>query len=549
MFSPPDLKEFGRHLVGANSFSANILYWLDSGYFATKAEYLPLIHTWSLAVEAQFYLVFPVAVLFAMRFGTNFTYYALLGAAVLSLVVAHQWSSSSITRDAAFYLLITRAWELIAGSLMAFGDTDKDDEDLLRRRRSILLSIFGIVGIIWSAVYFNSTTQHPSALTLIPVIATCLILRYANRRSPVASILSFYPLWWVGQISYSFYLAHQPALAFARVALARQLSSVEAAGLLIFALAAGAMTYHFIERPFRQRTRFSTSSIAQSSILATTFLILTGAAFSYFDGVPKRMDATVTATLDVLQKGSLGRAEGIRLGRCHWNPTVEPEVKIFLDEWDCVPNELVHPRILVVGDSISADKAWMLRQAGISVGNLGGAGCPILLPKSADEPCWKILTKARELVRSGGIDGIVLSQNWYDPVSTIDINAIIDFWSQPNVGLLIFSGMPVFSDFKDQVVKLSRQGVSLERITFDANRYDAHLASLTAFQLRGVAVIDSRALLCAAQRQCSAYANGIPLVGDPTHLQPAGARLMAAHLREDRTWNKWYRSLARHRSP
>jgi hypothetical protein len=203
------------------------------------------------------------------------------------------------------------------------------------------------------------------------------------------------------------------------------------------------------------------------------------------------------------------------------------------------------PRILVVGDSIAADKAWVLREAGFYVGNLGGAGCPLLPPKVAEEPCGKILRKARELVRTGKVDGVVLGQNWRERVSEDDIKAIVEFWAQEKVGLLIFAGMPVYQDFKNRVVKSIREGTPLGRITFDKNQYDLHFASLEAFRRRGVSVIDTRALLCGKESQCGAYFKGMPLVGDPTHLQPAGVAVMAERLARDPVWSRWYGSLVR----
>jgi len=543
VLSPPAMKEFGRHLMGANSFSANIIYWLDASYFATKAEHLPLIHTWSLAVEEQFYLAFPALLISAFRFGSKPALFSVLIAAALSLAAAHYLSFFSTSRDGAFFLLLTRAWELLAGSLIAFNRKNDETETAWKRRTSTLLSFAGLVGILLAAITFDSKTHHPSMFTLIPVLGSCFVVAFSRRTSLTGRLLSTSPLLWVGLVSYSFYLAHQPMLAFTRIALARPLSSMEAVGVLLLAFVASALTFLFIEQPARYRQQFSTRSVALFSLGGATSLIFAGWAAWYFDGFPGRMEERVTIKFEQLEMGWKGRAEGIKLGRCHWNNNVAPDIDAFLARWNCLTDNSKRPRVLVVGDSISADKAWLLRAAGFDVGNLGGAGCPLLPPQSAQEPCFKILAKAKELVRSGGVDGVVLGLNWYGPVASADIDAMVEFWSKENVGLLVFSGMPVFHDFKNRVVKHIRDGTPLDQITFDDRQYELHFASLDAFQRRGVSVIDSRALLCGEKSKCGAYFDGLPLIGDPTHLQPAGVGLMAARLTNDPVWSRWYRSL------
>jgi len=115
---PADLKEFGQSLIAVATFSSNVFFWSQSGYFHGAAELKPLLHTWSLAVEEQFYVLFPLLLLFMWRWGRKWTVAILLTLAVASLLLA-EWGALN-KPIATFFLLPTRAWELLLGSLVAF---------------------------------------------------------------------------------------------------------------------------------------------------------------------------------------------------------------------------------------------------------------------------------------------------------------------------------------------------------------------------------------------------------------------------------------------
>jgi peptidoglycan/LPS O-acetylase OafA/YrhL len=210
---PDQLVEFGASLIAVPLFVSNLLFWRQSGYFATEASLNPLLHTWSLAVEEQFYILFPLALLALTALGRRLVLPALILVALSSLGLA-EWTTSR-DADTSFYLAHTRMWELFSGAIIAMSSLERSGRGSLVRQ-----SLAGL-GLILCAIAFGSFTEgsrHPGLLTVIPVLGTCLIFVCANSESAVGRVLSYRPLVWTGLISYSLYLYHLPMFAFLRIA-------------------------------------------------------------------------------------------------------------------------------------------------------------------------------------------------------------------------------------------------------------------------------------------------------------------------------------------
>ena len=210
--TPTDLKGFGQSLVGASTFSSNILFWLQSGYFDTGAEFKPLLHTWSLALEEQYYILFPIFLLLTWRLGIKWILILLSIIFIISLGVA-QWGAYN-RPSPTFFLLPTRGWELLVGVFAAF--YLKYNTQLKSQVLNQVLSIVGFSMIIYSIIAFDETTPFPSLYALIPTIGTGLLIFCAVPNTVVHNLLSLKPIVGMGLISYSAYLWHQPLLAFAR---------------------------------------------------------------------------------------------------------------------------------------------------------------------------------------------------------------------------------------------------------------------------------------------------------------------------------------------
>ena len=209
LLPPDDYKLLGQSVVAATLFSSNILFWRHSGYFDVPASQQLLLHTWSLAVEEQFYLVFPLYLLFVRR------HLPLWCKQITLLVCVLSFGFNVLTvknhGHAAFFLASHRVWELLVGALLAL--------ELVPRANALLRNILGLsgLGLIFFAVFsFSATTSFPGMAALLPVVGTAFILwAGVGGSSATTRLLSRAEFVFVGKISYSLYLWHFPLLAFA----------------------------------------------------------------------------------------------------------------------------------------------------------------------------------------------------------------------------------------------------------------------------------------------------------------------------------------------
>lgn len=241
---PAAFDSFARSLLAVGLFSSNILFWQEGGYFATAAEAKPLLHTWSLAVEEQYYLLFPPLLALLWRRARRHLFLIITLLALCSFALA--LISVGPRPEAAFYLAPTRAWELLAGSLAAL--LARHHPGAPREAPAAL----GVVMIFMALLFYDAQTPFPSAWTLLPVIGTVLVIRYAQAGTATAWVLSCRPLVGIGLISYSAYLWHQPLFAFARLRSLDAPAPWLMALLAVAALGLAWLTWRFVEQPFRR---------------------------------------------------------------------------------------------------------------------------------------------------------------------------------------------------------------------------------------------------------------------------------------------------------
>lgn len=266
---PNQMKELSQSLVAVSLFVSNILFWSETGYFAPSSEEMPLLHTWSLSVEEQFYLLFPLLLLLTWRMGRNAVFCTIIVVAIVSFVLS-EWGWR-YHAAANFYFAPTRAWELLAGSIAAFWVTKNGIH------ASNLLSSIGAIFIAISIFLFNESLPFPSVFTLVPVVGTVLLLLFATSDTFVAKILSSKLFVGVGLVSYSAYLWHQPLFAFARIkSVENTPSSIIMLLLSCITLVFAVVTWKYIESPFRRAKVVNRSSIFSLSLFGLTFFIVFG---------------------------------------------------------------------------------------------------------------------------------------------------------------------------------------------------------------------------------------------------------------------------------
>ncbi|MDC0505525.1 acyltransferase [Amylibacter sp.] len=281
--TPIHLKDFGQSILAVSTFSSNILFWWESGYFGTAAELKPLLHTWSLAVEEQYYILFPVFLMSIWRLGIKWVLIILSITFFVSLGTA-QWGAYK-SPSAAFFLLPTRGWELLVGALAAF--YLKYNAHVKSHSINQVLSLLGFLMIIFSISTFDETTPFPSLYALTPTIGTGLLIICAVPKTLVHKLLSLKFVVGIGLISYSAYLWHQPLLAFARHKLLGEVSYFNLVVLCIFSLLMAWFSWRFVELPFRNRQRFNRTSIFRLSAIGIFIFSTIGLTLHFTNGLER----------------------------------------------------------------------------------------------------------------------------------------------------------------------------------------------------------------------------------------------------------------------
>lgn len=249
LFLPKDLQTLFQSLVAATLFTSNLLFWKTAGYFGWPAELKPLLHTWSLSIEEQFYIVYPALLLLLSRLTYRWTNALLAGVALISLFLSEYFLYGQ--SPSVFYLLHFRAWELLIGGLLAIGLIPAPSWRLLRE----LMSLLGLGLIAYSVFKFTDQTIFPGVKALYPCLGAALIIHAdSNGRTYVGKILSFGPLLAIGLISYSLYLWHWPLIVLAKYYAIRPLFAIEKMALLGISLLIATFSWRYIERPFRGKS-------------------------------------------------------------------------------------------------------------------------------------------------------------------------------------------------------------------------------------------------------------------------------------------------------
>lgn len=271
---PPQLEDFSKSLIAVVLFASNFLFFTTLDYFAPAAEEMPLLHTWSLGVEEQYYVIFPLFILVAWRFGFRRMTLMLLAVALVSLMASE---ASKAFENASFYLTPSRAWELLAGSIVAFTSFDKPLHQQVKKTWAEALSIIGFASVLLSIFLFDKKTSFPGIAALLPVLGTVLIVAFAHGKTKVGRLLSWRGFVGVGLLSYSAYLWHQPLFAFARII---NLNSSPSTGVMI-ALAVisfgfAYLTWRFIETPTRNPKNFTRKQVFKAAAIGSLLFMVLG---------------------------------------------------------------------------------------------------------------------------------------------------------------------------------------------------------------------------------------------------------------------------------
>lgn len=390
-------------VISSIFFVSNLNFASQSGYFDTGLQNNPLLHTWSLSIEEQFYILFPL-VLIALRRASRPALLAVLGSLVLASFAASVFLS--LTRpDSAYYSLSARAWELGVGSLIAVWAPQR-----LSRKMAELLGVAGIAAILYAIVSFDKATAFPGPWAFVPVLgAVAVILSGSSGKTLVSRALGLAPLRGIGLISYSLYLWHWPVLVLLRLAgYGDRISALAGIGLS-FLLAF--LSWKFVETPFRRAGSGRPSvavvrggAIAMAAMACAAFVTPMGNAVLR----PMAEDLKLLAAYD----GAADKAS-MREGQCFLT-TRSGGFEAF-DPATCLTKDTSKENILLIGDSHAAQyyEALRVTQPQAHILQANASGCLPIHEGSGDRRCrdlWTYLTEG--FLPGQHFDAIVMVGRW-----------------------------------------------------------------------------------------------------------------------------------------
>ena len=404
---PGEFAAFARSTFATAVFSSNLFFWRESGYFAPAAHSLPLLHTWSLAVEEQFYLFWPLILMAVPRAGRRWLPW-LAGAIAAASFAAAVWQ---LPRDpaAAFYLIHARTWELMAGALLVWIPARAFASRALREA----VALAGLAAILFAVKTYNQGTPFPGPAALLPVAGAAAILAAgASGDSMVARLLSLRPLVFIGAISFSLYLWHWPVIVFSQTVLYLEQTLAVRCGIVAVSLLLAVASWRFIETPFRARGSAAWPArlvLRRAALLMALFLASSSITVAA-RGFPARFDAPQQA-IGAYEDYSGDQA--FRAGSCFVVQPGDP-----FDASTCLALDPGKRSILLVGDSHAAHLWPGLHAAAgadVSVLQATATGCrPVLVPVAAGEAACRAFFRNLfvDWLPTHPVDVVVLAGRW-----------------------------------------------------------------------------------------------------------------------------------------
>ena len=367
ILSPTELRRFAAQALAALASCSNLYFWLKEGYFAPRADTNLLLMTWSLGVEEQFYVFFPLLMMLLKRLSPRSLLTCLGVLTALSFLLSVVGVLHYPT--ATFYLLPTRAWEIGIGCILGIFEVEFPQHSLFRKRgyTTDLLAFGALVVLLGSCLFYTRATPFPGAAALLPAGAALALIRTRDARVN-GWILSAWPLVWIGLISYSWYLWHWPLLSLAHIATGGAVSITDGCLLALCALLLSIFSYFAIERPFRRTTRTGPRFLGAYGIAC---LIFAAPAILLF--ASRGWPARFPQVLSIDTAAAAGFFDPCLAGYGDSHPNTSDQ---------CMPTHPDKPVLVLMGDSHASALAYELRAKSNANGwifeDLTKSSCPQL---------------------------------------------------------------------------------------------------------------------------------------------------------------------------
>lgn len=404
LFLPGELFSYAKSLIATVGFGSNILFFFEEGYFDKSAIYKPLLHTWSLGIEEQFYIIFPVLLVILNKFFRNKVDYIVVFIAIVSLATNILFINYDM-HSSAFYLLSARAWELFIGAALALTNMPTISNKKITEMLSILAAIIFMAGLLINV----KDNQYPGYYALFPTIA-CALLIYSgsqNQDALIMRLLRMPVMTFMGKISYSLYLWHWPLLVLLSYYMLDYVPVYIRLLLIILCIAISFLSWKYIETPFRKKTLLKQDGrIFITSLAFMLVFCLVGLLLKTDHGMPQRFSPNISKLADapILRNYKKVSVDGIDIRPWIIGSSMNPDDASFL----------------LMGDSHSIaitpaleDMARSHNQTGLVIRN---TGC-FLLKKYIEvlpmKPCIDRVEDSMTLLKhSPNIKTVILAARW-----------------------------------------------------------------------------------------------------------------------------------------
>jgi peptidoglycan/LPS O-acetylase OafA/YrhL len=520
-----EYQQLGKHIAAATAFISNFIFWGESGYFDNAAETKPLLHLWSLGIEEQFYILWPLLLWTGSKRQIGF---ALILIAGIALSFALNIYDTARDSSAAFYSPQTRFWELMAGGALArFMKVRQEAVRKLPPHLWNVLASGGLLLIVFSVMQINSKFAFPGWWSLLPVLGALLMIAAGTSGLPNRLFLSAPPMVWFGLISYPLYLWHWPLLSFSWIIE----SQTPSRGVRVLAVALAILlawgTYQYIERPIR----FGGRRRGRVVVLLFAMLVMGALGFVTFwnGGMNFRPGAEFQSAID----GDVGNTEFLGYLSKHFQECSLPRTDAASqgrEEFSCFNSHGGAVDIALVGDSHAQHLFLGLAEA---LPNKNVAFYPINGLPFVHDPRFQVIYD--RLKAQSGTEAVILANNWHGRKGEIpagsslkaELAKIIDRLDYLGKRVYLMEAVPSFS-FAPQKCKGLRWPSTERRCSEDLSHFDiqkrlfkSDLQSLeTTSKVR---VISTSSFFC-SDTECSMLNGKRLLYRDNNHLNIPGSR-------------------------
>lgn len=520
---PRDFKALGQSSVAQATMLSNFYFWHMSGYFDQASELKPLLHTWSLAVEEQFYLIFPIGLYFVRRKSKAFIA-GLFGTVFLVSLALGVWQTHNYP-DSAFYLLPARMWELMVGALLALAMGRRQLPGGPRFRSAV--SFAGLAMIAYAVFCYSSSTRFPGGAALLPCAGSALVISGGGGHR-VAGLLSTKPMVGIGLVSYSWYLWHWPMFAFLNYWI-HDPSLALRWGVVVMSLAFAWISWRWVEQPFRKKGNgLSRSGVFAMAAVCTVLMTGLGLALHWKQGVRDRFSKEVLRYSDSTEEKSPDRG------------------LLRQESWQGEPKDLNRieggaPQLCLIGDSFMESVMHQFREAAVAksvycVGVTKPAGLALSTKNSRErEERKKIFQGAIEWIVRHDVSHVVMLYRWSSVNSAYEEKVLRDALERlTNAGVKVTAivGLPGYNveiprELAKYEITNGRMG-HLPRMkltdVIEAEK-DARRV-LASYENEGLDIIDALPLLTDEEGYTILQVGRKSLYYDYTHLSIYGTELI-----------------------